>query len=98
MEAFTFSEKQKFQDGVQDFFRFSNYTNTRKVNSIKKIEDVYIPEYDFIGPYFYYPMACYSRTSFNLSYPLIGYVKNNNAVERALIEEYKIVFGSQQQA
>ena len=59
------------------------------------MESVYIPEHDFVGPYFYYPMACYSNTSYEMSYPIIGFVKNGNEVEKALVDEYKMIFASQ---
>jgi hypothetical protein len=53
-----------------------------------------VPEYDFIGPYFYYPLACYSKRGPEFSYPVIGYVQNGNEVERALVAEYQMVFKS----
>lgn len=71
---------------MQPFFKYSNFTNTRKIGKEKQIEDIYIPDYDFLGPYFYYPMACYSKTSYDKSFPIIGYIKNDNVVERALLD------------
>lgn len=98
-QFYNFTERQKFQDEVQDFYKFTNFTNTRKVNSKTKVlEDIYVPDYDFIGPYFYYPMACYSKKGQEFSYPIIGYVKNGNEVEKALVAQYQTVFKSQTEA
>jgi len=58
----------------------------------KEIKPQYFPDYDFFGPYFYYPMACYSKRGTEYGYPIIGYVKNDNAIERALIAEYSLIF------
>ena len=98
-QHYNFTEKQRFQDDIQAFYKFTNYTNTRKVNSkTKLVEDLYVPEYDFIGPYFYYPLACYSKRGREFSYPVIGYVQNDNEVERALLAQYQMVFKSQTEA
>ena len=64
---------------------YTNLTTNRVVNKQQEIVSVYTPDYDFVGPYFFYPMACYSKTDYDHSLPIIGYVKNDNAVERALI-------------
>ena len=43
-------------------------------------------------------MACYSKTDYYKSAPIIGYIKNDNKVQRALINQYKSVFKSQSEA
>ena len=88
-----FTEKRDFQDDIQDFYRYSNYTTNLLVNpKTKELEPEYFPDYDFFGPYFLYPMACYSMRGMEYGYPIIGYVKNDNEVERALIDEYSLIF------
>jgi hypothetical protein len=39
-------------------------------------------------------MACYSKKGGEFSYPIIGYVKNGNEVEKALVAQYQTVFKS----
>ena len=43
-------------------------------------------------------MACYSKRGRDYGYPIIGYVKNNNDVEKALIAQYTEVFNQQLEA
>ena len=57
----------------------------------------YIPVFDPLGPYLFYPQHCYQskyriEKEFAYNNPVIAYIKTGNTLEEDLIEQLKALF------
>ena len=85
---------------MHDYMDFANYYNM-KIDNLDVLgltdeeipKKVYVPVLDIFGPYFFYPPHCKPRSKDKLyESPIIGVFKNDNQVQRDVINTMRSLF------